>query len=206
MTETPKIRIPQQARSRQRFDGILRALAELLEEQGYPEINVADIAARAQTSAGSLYQFFENKDAVLHALTLRYVEDFESSAATTLTAELAHRDPESIAAAVVTWIVDFKRDHPGLHHVMQNEWVSEELRAAIYAMKRRMLESISHIVAAKAPSLPESDRFASALLMMVMVDSAMPFVTGGEPTLQAQMQRELTRASAAYLKALTEIG
>jgi len=61
MTEGPHQeqlrRLPQQARSRERFNRILDAAAELFAEIGYESATTDEIAKRANTSVGGLYRF-----------------------------------------------------------------------------------------------------------------------------------------------------
>jgi len=57
MTEGPSTTSPQQARSRERFNRILDAAAELFAEIGYESATTDEIAKRANTSAGGLYRF-----------------------------------------------------------------------------------------------------------------------------------------------------
>ncbi|WP_413470337.1 transposase-like zinc-binding domain-containing protein [[Phormidium] sp. LEGE 05292] len=67
-------RQPQQKRSQQRVEKILRAAAEVFAEVGYEAATTHLIAARAQTAIGSLYQFFPDKLAIFHALETRHME------------------------------------------------------------------------------------------------------------------------------------
>jgi len=64
----PSRRLPQQARSRQRFNQILDAAARTFDEVGYEAATTEMIAVRANTSIGSLYRFFSDKSAILYAL------------------------------------------------------------------------------------------------------------------------------------------
>src|SRR5664279_5431362 len=65
-------RAPQQARGQRRVSTILDAAAEVFAETGYEETTTNAIAIRANTSIGSLYQFFPNKLAILSSLASRY--------------------------------------------------------------------------------------------------------------------------------------
>ena len=47
---------PKQKRGRQRVDAILNAASELFAEVGYESATIIEIAARANTSVGSMYQ------------------------------------------------------------------------------------------------------------------------------------------------------
>lgn len=67
-------RQPKQKRSQERVNRILDAAAEVFLEVGFDVATTHDIAARADTAVGSLYQFFPDKLAIFHALELRHIE------------------------------------------------------------------------------------------------------------------------------------
>ena len=61
--ETTMRRTPKQKRGQQRVEQILDAAARLIVAEGYENVSTNAIAKEANTSIGSLYQFFPNKDA-----------------------------------------------------------------------------------------------------------------------------------------------
>src|SRR5689334_114565 len=67
-------RVPTQERAKKRVERILDAAAFVFAEQGYEAATMEDIAARAETSIGSIYQFFPNKLSLFTALTRHYHE------------------------------------------------------------------------------------------------------------------------------------
>ncbi|MBW2273913.1 MAG: TetR/AcrR family transcriptional regulator [Deltaproteobacteria bacterium] len=66
--ETPTRRSPRQSRSRELVKAVREAGRLLLAERGPEGLTMARIAERAGVSVGSLYQYFENKDAILRAI------------------------------------------------------------------------------------------------------------------------------------------
>lgn len=70
----PLRRQPQQKRSQERVEKILDAAAMVFDEVGYDAATTHQIAARANTAIGSLYQFFPDKLAIFNALELRHVD------------------------------------------------------------------------------------------------------------------------------------
>lgn len=68
-------REPQQARSWETLDRFLAAIEELLADQTFDELTIADIAARADRTVGSFYGRFADKDAALRALHARYLAE-----------------------------------------------------------------------------------------------------------------------------------
>lgn len=62
------VRAPQQDRSRQTVEAILESAVQILESEGLDGFKVAALAERSGYSVGTLYQYFENVDAVMLAL------------------------------------------------------------------------------------------------------------------------------------------
>ncbi len=71
-------RKPQQARGQRRVNTILDAASQVFSELGYEAATTNIIAIRANTSIGSLYQFFPNKEAILSAIATRYTAQIGS--------------------------------------------------------------------------------------------------------------------------------
>jgi AcrR family transcriptional regulator len=92
----PLRKAPRQARSEATFAAIVEAAAQILEREGEEEATTARIAERAGVSIGTLYQYFEDRDAVLAAVIRRDRE--------TVSAEIARRiaegDPKTAEALV----------------------------------------------------------------------------------------------------------
>ncbi len=61
-------RVPTQKRSRRLVQAVREAGALILAEEGPDALTTTRIAKRAGVSVGSLYRYFENRDAVLHAI------------------------------------------------------------------------------------------------------------------------------------------
>lgn len=63
-----------QNRSRVTRNKIMQAMDEMLVEQGFETINIANLSTKAGVSAASIYQRFENKDALKSILIALYIE------------------------------------------------------------------------------------------------------------------------------------
>jgi len=70
-------RRPTQQRGRVRFEQLLDAAQELIDQRGIEEITLYDIAELAGVAASSVYHFFPTKQAVLVALVHRYRDAFK---------------------------------------------------------------------------------------------------------------------------------
>lgn len=113
---------PQQARSRETFEAILEAAAQVFEREGYARATTNRIAERAGVSIGSLYQYFPNKDAILVALAERHLEQGNAHLAPLVAAFAAN--PPSVRAGLellVGAMVELHADSPRLHRVLFEE-------------------------------------------------------------------------------------
>jgi AcrR family transcriptional regulator len=70
-------RQPQQKRGQQRVEKIMIAAAEVFAEAGFAAATVQQIADRANTAVGSIYQFFPDKLAIFHALFQEHLQQTE---------------------------------------------------------------------------------------------------------------------------------
>jgi AcrR family transcriptional regulator len=65
---TPRVRPPQQQRSRASFERVLVAATGLLDEEGYQGFTLAEVSRRAHVSIGSIYARVSSKDALFYAI------------------------------------------------------------------------------------------------------------------------------------------
>ncbi len=70
---------PVQARSQETLNRFLDAAEELLREQPFDEITVAEIVRRAERTVGSFYARFTDKDALIRTLAQRMVDELVAS-------------------------------------------------------------------------------------------------------------------------------
>jgi AcrR family transcriptional regulator len=68
------IRPPQQRRSRESLERVLKAGERVLTEKGYDGFTIGEVSRRAKVSVGSVYGRFDNKDALIRAIHERMME------------------------------------------------------------------------------------------------------------------------------------
>ena len=81
---TELTRVPQQARSREKFDAILAGARRLIHEKGYEQVSMREIAREVGLPIASVYQYFPNKLAIVRQLW----ESYTSTLGGVLSAEL----------------------------------------------------------------------------------------------------------------------
>ena len=77
LTQKTLRRQPQQKRGQQRVEQILVTAAEVFAEAGFAAATIQQIADRANTAVGSIYQFFPDKLAIFHALFTKHLQQID---------------------------------------------------------------------------------------------------------------------------------
>ena len=77
-SNTGEAKAPSRARGHARVASLLEAASAEFAEKGYETTTMTAIAARANSSIGSLYQFFPTKEQVAGTLIEQYVTELEA--------------------------------------------------------------------------------------------------------------------------------
>jgi AcrR family transcriptional regulator len=141
--DVPRLRrVPRQARSRERLARMLDAAEELLVTEGAGALTTTRVAAAADVSVGSLYQYLPDKEAIVEALANRYLAEFEA-----LMAELAERAPfEDPVGTLIDAFAQRYRDRPGYRALWFGREMTPALRAADLENKSALAEGLLHAV------------------------------------------------------------
>ena len=93
----------------QRREQMLRAAIEVIEERGFPETRIADVAARAGTSPALVIYYFKTKDQLLTE-ALRYAEDAWYEAGTRRMAAIASAAGRLEDLVAMNFLVEIEGD------------------------------------------------------------------------------------------------
>jgi AcrR family transcriptional regulator len=199
MTETR--RIPTQERSRKRVERILDAAAHVFAEEGYEAATMEGIAARAETSIGSIYQFFPNKLAVFTELARTYHAKLRVFFDMLLAGPLLERPWQEILDDGIDALAQFHEQEVGFRAVWVGLQLTEQVVAEGEAINREFAKRIETVLGAKLPGLPPRMRPVVAT-MMVEILTAMLIVSARRPSeakaLLAETKVLLKRYLAPY--------
>jgi AcrR family transcriptional regulator len=78
---TAKRRVPQQERGHKTIEVILKAAGQEIAQGGLGKLTTKRIAAAAGLSVGGLYEYFPNKEAVVHALASQWLQQVKDAVA-----------------------------------------------------------------------------------------------------------------------------
>ena len=162
--ETKQRRTPRQARALATRDAIISAAAHILEAHGEAGFTTNRVADRAGASIGSLYQYFEDKRAILIALAER--EETGLGSRDTLLA-MASKAQESPLRLGLRAYINLLPDHPAARIEALNEITHQRgPNGVAQELDRRCSE------AGLYEGLSETDRFVLSRAIAGVVQSA----------------------------------
>jgi AcrR family transcriptional regulator len=105
-------RQPQQQRGKQRVEKILIAAAEVFAEAGFAAATIQQIADRANTAVGSIYQFFPDKLAIFNALFAEHLRLTETIEANFFAQDIARPLDRGISEYIDAYAIYFEQPIP----------------------------------------------------------------------------------------------
>ncbi len=196
-SQKPARRMPKQARSRRRYQHILDTAAQLFAQDGIDSVTTNHIAAAASVSIGSLYQFFPNKEALLDALTERYLEQMT----TVFPDEIDTQIPvEEFIRGVVTQFVRFEGDEAGFRVILLH-MESSAANEAAEALHNMLVAQIDRVLAAYYPALSAEDRHLCAAVSLALTKGVMALREPPESLPQTVIIEQIHSALVHYQRA-----
>lgn len=168
MTGPSARRVPSQARSRATVEAVVEAAAQVFERHGYGAGTTNRIAERAGVSIGSVYQYFDDKDAIVEAVALRHLADGAERLLPVLArldGDLADVEPEVVLREVLVAMLDLHRDRPRLHRLLFEE---TPLTEAVRARGQALEDAAARMVATwlgRRPDPPQHPALTARLLV-----------------------------------------
>lgn len=123
-------RTPAQQRSRERVSAILAAAKALISEKGAAQLKIQDIAARAGVTPASIYQYFDSKQAITHALAERLFSGMHEMVSEHLPKADTVQEAYEVLRQLVERLYQVYLDDPALYDV----WVSISADKSVQAI------------------------------------------------------------------------
>jgi AcrR family transcriptional regulator len=193
-------RAPVQARSKERIQRILDAAEALFVEVGYGGATTNQVAARAGTSIGSIYEFFRNKQSLARGVADRYLAELEVLYPPgTDGAVPAH----ATIAAVVDSLHGFYAAHPALGPLLRDGRDSEDLQYLAESFHASVAQHVERIIAAHRHGVDPARRLVVATtcahVLLSVLEQATQRSSDHQPALVAELKLLLTSYMASAL-------
>jgi AcrR family transcriptional regulator len=191
---------PIQSRSRERLRRVLDAADELLASEGAGAFTTTRIAEAAGVPIGSVYRFFDDKEAIVEALAIRYWRDFDDLVAGLADADERERIADPAGAVLEALAAGF-RARPGFLALWYGGLRSERIRDSTREARTAIAASIERMLAVHWPAADPSARATAATMVVLAGDGLLREAfrrdRSGDPRLLAEAKLMLD----AYLGA-----
>ncbi|HEX6544802.1 MAG TPA: TetR/AcrR family transcriptional regulator [Bryobacteraceae bacterium] len=120
-------RTPVQGRSQETVQRILHATSRLLERIPLEEITTSRIAQESGVSVGGLYRFFPDKQAIVDAIAVQHVKEFESQVRSKLLRRLPLNGTKFLNAVIDSFVA-FLDERPDFRTIVFGRHISAATR------------------------------------------------------------------------------
>ncbi|RUS96617.1 hypothetical protein DSM106972_086400 [Dulcicalothrix desertica PCC 7102] len=193
-------RLPQQARSRKRFNQILDAAADLFASIGYDSVTTDEIAVQANTSVGGLYRFFPDKLAIFHALLERYLNQLRELSAALHTDEAMQIPLDIYVNQLVDGFDQFVSANPGFRTVFVQSRLISTTVAMNAAFYQELAQQLAIYFAARNPTIEQSHRELIATVSVEVACSLDMLALSRDGAFQNRVLAETKQLLIAYLQ------
>lgn len=132
-------KLPRQARSRATFEAIVQAGEQVLCRDGFESLRMNAVAERAGVSAGSLYQYFPNKESIVELIVERKLTKIHRLVVATLAQNWNAPVVHSMNAVLSVAIGHMRSELPSWRELAKAdacEWDSPVLRSTLGSFPR----------------------------------------------------------------------
>jgi len=194
-------RVPLQDRSRRRLEAIVAAASKLFADGGFDGTTMEAIAAAADTSVGSVYQFFPNKKAVFLGIAEHCDRLVRDAHAKLVAAVPANGTARQLIEIVVDGFAALVRSDPCFRAVWSNMQMAGELEGPDLVLERDLVQATEQLMRKFLPQL--GDRIRPVSLLIVQTISSSLFLGHRLDTARAaSVLAELKIMLAVYLESI----
>jgi transposase-like protein/AcrR family transcriptional regulator len=149
-------RQPQQKRGKQRVEKIIIAAAEVFAEAGFAAATIQQIADRADTAVGSIYQFFPDKLAIFNDIFAEHLRRTESIEADFFAQDIARPLDRGISEYIDAYAIYFEEPIPRcivVQYYLQPIGGMESMMADIPTLQSLSIERHANFYRQRNPNL-----------------------------------------------------
>lgn len=200
--ETSTIR--RRPRGVQRITSILNAAETLFTEMGYDEVTTNHIAARADISPGSLYQFFGNKEEIIQALLVRYTGELKRLYDAVFSSEATSLSLSQWINQCIDGLVTFHLAHPALLLLFSRNAPLLQFSSTVHALQKEVQTHLEETIHIRAPHLTAVQCTLSATISVHLYGAILPLLLQAKETERELLLQELKTMLYRYLEPLLE--
>jgi len=158
----------------------LDAAADVFSQVGYDAATTENIAAQAETSIGSLYQFFPNKRVLFGEVARISLDRFRGKYETLITDDAIRGPWPELIEMAIDGFADLQFTDPYVRAVATNVTMWGDFATEDVALQKALIQAAQGIVQLHAPAL-ERQQLHLAAAMIVHTISVMMYIAWREP-------------------------
>ncbi len=187
-----------QSRSQDKMARVLHATAAILDESGAEAVTTTTVAARAEVSIGWLYNFFDDRQALLEEIVASGLMQLDHRLEE-VGFSLAGPDWRSTVRAGIQTIIEFFDASPGFRSL----WFSADFSGRMLQANRMHDDALAAYLAtsvtATRPDAPAVPLDVVAQIFIGMLDKGLDLAYRNDSAGDNVILAEMTRASIDYL-------
>ena len=183
-----------------RVEEILAAAGILVAELGYDKVTTNMIAARAGISAGSLYQFFPNKEAIAQAFAADAIDHLHQVYDSVLAPEVITLPLREFIDTFIDRLVAFNRSYPGYLALELAATLSSQLALALADLRQGIPARQDALLAELWPQSTKEQRRLPLLVSYRLFLALLPLAIQGDEEQQRTIVREMKVVLYGYLE------
>jgi AcrR family transcriptional regulator len=198
----PMRKTPVQQRSQRMVDILIEAAGQVIAKQGLDRFTTVEVATRAGVSAGSLYQYFANKEALLEALMDRMIGQL-TDVVNRAAPSLLQADLETIVRGLLLAAVDFLDRDKGPQLELMRNWHRLDIARPLHRFEQTMMDVTRAYLLAHTADLPIENVLTKQFVVTnSVVFTLLRYLSLAQPPMFAREQliEELTAMVASYLR------
>lgn len=204
MQKIEQRRAPKQERSQRRVEDVLAATLRLVGERGNDAVSMRAIAAEAGVPVSSVYQYFPDKNALLRALIVRYLDVIRGYLVEAIMGVTNMQQFVGAVDRLLDRLLQMFVDEPSLASLWNAVTANAVLREHDMADTRDIAEQLAAFTQTLAPNADESEVLDAALYLAHVVFYVMRMAYHANEEERARLMREQKKLIALRLGGLAE--
>ena len=195
-------RQPKQARSQERVKQILDVAEQLFLEMGYESTTTRAIATRAKVSVGSLYQFFPDKEAILKALAIRYMQTQYQRFLDLHTPEAVTLPLRNYVDRMIDVFDQFYTDYPGSRAIFEQllDTITWSAIEKIDDFEYQVIDELARFFQSRRPSLSITKCERIAMVITKTITELLWLSLSGDHGFRQELVAETKLLTLSYLQ------